>query len=142
MITKPIQSEELEELEELYEAMEDFNELIGTEFKKRLVRRNQSLRTYKAFKQYKGLDSPSILQSITDLPGHVRIFLQGLKPETAKSIYPAWMIRKRRRPGSKAKKKKKKKKKKQTKKKPKKEKKKKKQSKKKQSKKKINKSIL
>jgi len=117
MITKPIQSEELEVLEELYGAMDDFDKSIGKLFKEKLVRRNQSLRTYKAFKQYKGLDSPSILPSITDLPEPVRIFLQGLEPETAKSIYPAWMTRKRRRAGSKAKKKKKKK---QTKKKPKK----------------------
>ena len=133
MITKPIQSEELEVLEELYGAMDDFDKSIGKLFKEKLVRRNQSLRTYKAFKQYKGLDSPSILPSITDLPEPVRIFLQGLEPETAKSIYPARMTRKRRRAGSKAKKKKKKK---QTKKKPKKKPTKKKQTKKKKKKKK------
>ena len=122
MTTKPIQ------LEELYDAMEDFDKSIGKLFKERLVRRNQSLRTYKAFKQYKKLGYPSILPSIKDLPKPVRIFLQGLEPENAKSIYPAWMTRKRRRAGSKKKKRKKKQTKKKPKKKPKKEKKKKKQS--------------
>ena len=104
------------QLEELYDAIEDFDKSIGKPFKEKLVRRNQSLRTLKAFQQYKELGSPSILPSITDLPEPVRIFLQGLETEVAKSIYPAWMTRKRRRAGSKAKKKKKKK---QTKKKPK-----------------------
>ena len=128
LTSKPIQ------LEELYDAMEDFDKSIGETFKGRLIRRNQSLRTSSAFQQYKKLGFPSILPSITDLPEPVRIFLQGLEDDEAKSIYPGWMTKKRGRAGSKRKKKRKKK---QTKKKPKKEKKKKKQS-----KKKINKSIL
>jgi hypothetical protein len=104
MTTEPPQ------LEELYEAMEAFDKSIGGPFKEELVRRNQSLRTYRAFQVYEKLEFPSILPSLTDLPESVRLFLQQ-EPEVAKSIYPAWYINtlKRKMTASKKKKKKKKK---------------------------------